>query len=137
MIKKIVNGKPVGNEQSIVNQIIDYLELQGFHPIHIRNTGSIIHKKGKTFFAKPRKSQRGLSDIVFSYYSLFVAIEVKKPGERQSPDQEEWEKKIISGRSDGEYWLCESVDDVAINLARIGVYVKRLLEIMLTTKTHK
>jgi len=97
-------------EQGILNSIIEYLSLRKIPFVHIRNTGSINHRNGQIFFHKPKFHQRGVSDLIINYLGRAIAIEVKAPKGRLSPEQKEWLDKWQ--KNGGVSVVARSIDDV-------------------------
>lgn len=99
-------------EQEVVRAILDFLRLRRLCPIHVRTTGVIIKRDGKTFFGKSSQQQEGSPDIVVVYRGYPVALEVKSATGKQSPEQREWEQRFIRPPSNGYYVLVRSVGEV-------------------------
>lgn len=99
-------------EQEIVRAILDFLRLRRLSPIHVRTTGVIIRRHGKTFFGRSGQQQNGSPDIMVTYRGLGVAIEVKSAVGKQSPDQIEWEKRYAAEPSGGIYVVARGVEEV-------------------------
>jgi hypothetical protein len=81
---------PKVSEQQILNSILEYLTLRRIPHAHVRNTGALICRNGRTFFATNKHRQPGVSDILACYKGRALAIEVKAPGGRLSEDQRDW-----------------------------------------------
>lgn len=91
MISKIVNGRPVGNEQGVVNAILTLLRFRGIPHTHVRNTGRITRGAGgRIFFGYDPLAVRGVADIIACFKGRAIAIEVKSHTGRVRPDQVEW-----------------------------------------------
>lgn len=97
-------------EQDVVNAIIDYLSYRKIMHAHIRNTGAIIKRDGKTFFGRQRNKQPGVADILGVYKGVPIAIEVKSEVGRLRPEQDTWLNEWAS--NGGVYCVARSVDHV-------------------------
>lgn len=97
-------------EQDIVNAILDYLMYRKIVHAHIRNTGAIIKRDGKTFFARNKRNQPGIADILGVYKGVPIAIEVKSEVGKVRPEQETWLNEWAN--SGGAYCVARSVDHV-------------------------
>lgn len=106
-------------EQDIVRSILDYLRYRGIPHAHVRNTGAIIQRGGKTFFARNRNPQIGVADIIGAYKGTPIAIEVKSPVGKVSPDQESW-LSTWSNKGGGAYCIARSVEHVEQFLQSLG-----------------
>jgi hypothetical protein len=67
----------------------------------------------------PMSFPKGISDILGIYKGQFLAIEVKRPGGRMSPDQEKFIDRV--NQEGGIGFVAYSVDDV---VERLGLGVK-------------
>jgi hypothetical protein len=95
-------------EQDIQKAILDYLRIKKFVVFKHHSTGSGI-RDGKAFFFA--YSEKGISDIIAcSKTGRFIAIEVKKPGGKPSPEQLEFLERVNSNGGIG--ILAYSIDDV-------------------------
>lgn len=105
-------------EQDILNSIIQVLLLKGVLAVHVRTTGVIINRDGKTFFGKSRfnEHQRGAADIIFAYKGVPVACEVKTKTGRVRPDQAQWLERWTKKPNYGYSFIARSVDDVLQHL---------------------
>ena len=101
--KRIVAGKPALTEADITKQIRSVL-----------NRSRVYHYKS---WQGPMSYPKGIADIIGVYHGRFLAIEVKKPGGRVSPDQ----KKFIDtiNAEGGIAFVAYSVEEVIekLNLA--------------------
>lgn len=77
-------------EKIIENQILQYLSLVGVFAFKINSTG--VYDPIKKVFRKSmnRHHIKGVSDILACIDGRFVAIEVKTPKGRLSPDQDKF-----------------------------------------------
>lgn len=111
-------------EQSIVNAIWETLCGLQIPAVHIRNTGTPLHRDGKIFFGRNKFDQKGAPDIIAlvaqkvpinidgpsSVFGVGLAIEVKSATGRVSPEQEDW---LLKWRKNGGHVVvARSVDDV-------------------------
>lgn len=77
-------------EQDILNQIMDYLARKKVVHAHVRNTGAIFIRDGKTRFGRPKFHQKGVPDVLGCHNGKPIAIEVKSAVGKVSPEQLEW-----------------------------------------------
>lgn len=103
-------GKCNVKEQDILNAIMDFLKIKQAHVAHVRNTGTIIRTGNKTFFGRNKRNQPGVADIIGVYKGKPIAIEVKSPVGRVSPEQTAWLSQW--GSSGGFFVVARSVDHV-------------------------
>jgi hypothetical protein len=107
-------------ETGIENKILERLEKE---PRCIAyKTPTKGRKSGNIRLKKKRYDKTGKSDIVCCLHGYFVAIEVKKPKGKQSPEQKEFEYEIKT--SMGLYWLIESVDQLEKKLFEFKLWLK-------------
>ena len=97
-------------EQDIQKQIKEFLSLIGWFVVK-NNTVGIYVKARDTYIKNPA---RGLPDLTAIKNSRVVMIEVKRKGNKQSPDQIEFEKNWVE--HGGEYLLVHNLDEVIIKL---------------------
>ena len=97
-------------EQDVVNAILDYLSYRKIIHAHIRNTGAIIKRDGKTFFARNKRNQPGIADILGVYKGVPIAIEVKSDIGKVRPEQDDWLNKWAE--NGGVYCVARSVTHV-------------------------
>lgn len=83
------------SETDLVRAIVKYLRVQGFYCWR-QNTGAVRFQRGggkKAGFV--RFGEPGISDILgVTLEGKFLAIEVKLPGNRPTPNQQEFLSKI-------------------------------------------
>lgn len=99
-------------ESEIQKTIMEYLEVkEALGSLYGIRTGSGLIKTGKRYF---KTGKRGCPDITLSYkvcgLGIFVGLEVKKEGGKQSESQIEAEKAIL--KSGGFYFIVKSITDV-------------------------
>lgn len=92
MFRNKTAALPPLKEQAIVNQILDWLDYMKIPAVHVRNTGALIRRDGKTFFGKPRRSQKGVPDILCCVKGRAVGIEVKNATGTVSDEQYAWQQ---------------------------------------------
>lgn len=93
-------------ESDIQKSILDYLLLRGHIPVRFNNLPT--WKKDGVFIPVRRK---GIADIlVCTKVGQFAAIEVKRPGGKTSPDQDEFLADIRSKGATG--IVATSIEDV-------------------------
>ena len=101
-------------EAATLRAICDWLDKN--NQVWLRHGPSnVVGKKGEATFRKIRDSQKGAPDVIWFKDDTFgfdcrpIAIEVKSPTGKQSPDQKRWQGKFEA--VGGEYWLIRSVDE--------------------------
>jgi hypothetical protein len=81
------------------------------HYLFWRNNNTPVYDaRLGTFRAMPKYTMRGLPDIIVIHEGWFIGLEVKRPGQRLSPDQKEFEDRCKE--TGAEYYLVRSVDDL-------------------------
>ena len=105
-------------EAATLRAICDWLDKT--NQVWLRHSPSnVVGKKGEATFRRIRDSQKGAPDVIWwrfwdnsQYHSRnhleSIAIEVKSPTGKQSPDQKRWQNKFEA--VGGTYWLIRSVD---------------------------
>jgi len=100
---------PPARESDIQKAVMDYLSTQGF-VVFRRNTGAMVGSyKGKSRLI--RFSKPGMADLWGwdRKTGRHIEVEVKRPGERPSPEQEAWLSAAQRGGVIA-FW-CDSVED--------------------------
>lgn len=80
-------------EQALSNAVMNYLAIKGILHYRVRNTGTIIHKKGGGLaYGRDRyaMTQRGAPDILAWDNGKAYAFELKSAKGKTSPEQEDW-----------------------------------------------
>lgn len=96
-------------EGGIQKAIMDYLRLKGVVCFKHRNVG--IYKKDTGSYIPLPSGEKGISDIIGCLPDgRFLAVEVKCPGKKPSPDQLDFLKRIW--QSGGVGLVAYSIDDV-------------------------
>jgi hypothetical protein len=93
-------------ESTIQKSILDYLKLRGDCWFTRLNSGKIQ----TAWRSWVQLAPKGSPDIIVCYQSKFISFEVKKPKEKQDPEQKKSEDKIK--RSGGYYFVVRSVGEV-------------------------
>ena len=96
-------------EGAIQKVILDYLKLKKYLVFKHRNVG--IYKQATNSYIPLSFGEKGISDVIgCSPQGTFIAVEVKKPGGKPSPDQLRFleEVKVRGGIG----ILAYSLDDV-------------------------
>ena len=95
-------------EKEIQKTILDYLRLKGYF-CWKNNTAGIFDQRSKSYIPSHNV---GAPDIFVIVPPLgrCIAIEVKRPGNYQSQEQKEWQKR--HEKSGGIYWLVYSIDEL-------------------------
>lgn len=77
-----------------------------------QNTAPSVQKDagGWRFRSMPKYAINGTPDIVIIKDGIFVGLEVKRPGGKQSDDQKEFEKRCL--KAGGQYHVVTSLEDV-------------------------
>jgi hypothetical protein len=101
-----VPRRPVSllRERDVQGQILDWLNLKKIF-CYRQNTGGMV--KGRHFV---RFAVKGSPDIIAVIKGQYVGIEVKRPGEKQSPEQAAFETALVM--AGGKYLLARSLEDV-------------------------
>ena len=96
-------------EQAVQKVIIDYLKLKKYLVFKHRNVG--IYKQATNSYIPLSFGEKGISDVIgCSPQGTFIAVEVKKPGGKPSPDQLRFLEEVkVRG---GVGILAYSLDDV-------------------------
>jgi hypothetical protein len=79
------------SEAQTLNTVIEYLRLRHVPHARVNNTGVIIQRKGRTFFGRRKHEQKGVADILGCYKGWALALEIKAHGEKQRPEQIEFQ----------------------------------------------
>lgn len=112
--------KPKENEQQVLNAIIEWLTWNNV--CHWRNNSGAFRDSRGHFY---RYGAIGSPDIICIEGGLFVGIEVKRKGGKQSPKQKEFQEMIE--KADGIYVLADCIEEVEriiIDVRRIAEHVK-------------
>ena len=99
-------------EQDIQKQIKEFLSLTGWFVVK-NNTVGIYVKARDTYIKNPA---RGLPDLTAIKAGRVVMIEIKRKGNKQSPDQLYFEKNWTE--HGGEYLLVYNLEEVILKLKR-------------------
>ena len=83
-------------EQALVRQVMEWLAIKGIPHYRTRTSGSIVHSRGKIFFAHDRffRTQRGMPDILAWWHGKAFAFELKAPNGRATPEQIAWIEQL-------------------------------------------
>lgn len=100
------------SEHAIQRQILHYLSYRGIPHMRLNTAAVSADYKGKRRFF--RSAPAGCPDIVACSAGTFLAIEVKKPGGRQSEAQKLWQENWC--RAGVNYILAYSLSDVIMAL---------------------
>jgi len=96
-------------EKDIQKSILDYLRLKKCLVFKHHSTGFTMKDGEARAF---RYGMKGVSDIIGCLPSgRFLAIEVKRPGKKPSPDQDEFLKQVVMHGGLG--FVATSIDDVS------------------------
>jgi hypothetical protein len=110
-------------EHRLQVQIVDYLRLRGFWPVHIPNGGKLpgtAAQRARTgWLLKSSGLHAGFPDLLVIGSNARVGfIEVKAEGAYQSPAQRESEQQL--GNFGHRYAICRSLEDVEDTLVGWG-----------------
>ena len=104
-------------EREIENEIFQYFS---------RVPGCLIYKTGMTGMSKGGRHVKsnpmeikGRSDLVMCYHGRYIAIEVKKKGGKQRPDQIEFEQRVKA--CGGIYWLVFSLEQTIEKFKKVMI----------------
>lgn len=100
-------------EQALSNAVMNYLAIKGILHYRVRNTGTIIHKRGGGLaYGRDRYSttQRGAADILAWHNGKAYAFELKSQKGRVRPEQQQWISKF--NEQGGIGMVVRSLDDV-------------------------
>jgi Holliday junction resolvase len=100
-------------EQALSNAVMNYLEIKGILHYRVRNTGTIIHKRGGGIaYGRDRHAvtQRGTPDILAWHNGKAYAFELKSSKGRIRQEQEEWLSKFRD--EGGKGYVVRSLDEV-------------------------
>jgi hypothetical protein len=107
--------KPELRERDIQRQICDWMTL---HRIFWRrsNTGAAVHTyKGKTRMI--RFGQKGMADLFAVIRGRHIAIEVKRPGESPTADQEQFGKELEA--AGGVYIVADCIEQLIHDIEEV------------------
>ena len=93
-------------ERRIQLAILQYLKVKGYHAGKIKTTGA---RKGQAFIFDPYQF-RGIPDLLVFGPAEMAFIEVKAPGNKQTPEQKNFEQLCL--RTHIRYILATSVDEI-------------------------
>jgi hypothetical protein len=104
-------------EKDIQKSILEYLSKVNCYFWRSNNIPAFSKNFDGTmrFRALPKYTPRGLPDIFIIYRGYPIALEVKKPGAYQKPDQKKFEENYK--KHGGEYYVVYSLED-AQNIMR-------------------
>lgn len=111
-----MNSKPL--ESVVLKQCLEYLKLKGICAWR-QNSGSFAGEhKGKKRFVKFSGAD-GITDLVGVLPNgKFIGIEIKRPGGKPKPHQEEFMRMII--RNNGVAFWVDSVDQLIEKISELG-----------------
>jgi len=104
----MTTNKPKILEREIQLAICDYLAYKRDIMFWRQNTNP-IHADGK-FRSMPKYSKTGVPDIIVIKNGIFIGLEVKRPKNKQSEAQIEFQKELE--KVGGKYYIVCSIDDV-------------------------
>lgn len=98
-------------EKEIQLAICDYLALKRLF-FWRQNTAPTVQKKDTGWFFRkmPKHARRGVPDIIVVRKGTVIFLEVKRPGGKLSPDQEDF--RADCAREGVQYYVVTSLDDV-------------------------
>lgn len=104
-------NKRVYTEGALQTDVINYLTLlenQGKLFFHRANVGGLFDRKTGVYRSLPPGVRKGFPDILIIKNGKFIGIELKDGKNKQSPEQEEIEQKILKQK--GAYFVVRSLD---------------------------
>lgn len=97
---------PKPKERDIQAQVIQYLKLAGCRVIRVNSGATVVGKRFIRF-----NSEAGCSDLIVCLPDgKFAAVEVKRPGNKATPEQISFIESIQ--RCNGYAWVVQSVEMV-------------------------
>ena len=98
-------------EKEIQTAICDYLLLRRYFYWR-QNTAPTVQKNDTGWFFRkmPKHARRGVPDIIVVKNGTVIFLEVKRPGEKQSPDQVKFQADCE--KENTRYHVVMSLDDV-------------------------
>ena len=96
-------------EAIVLREICEYLSLMKVFFWRSNNIPVFgMSNDGKMRFrALPKYTPKGLPDIIIVHEGKFIGIEVKKPGAKLRPEQEDFKKNVVA--NDGLYFVVDSM----------------------------
>jgi hypothetical protein len=104
-------------EQDLLRQVRDYLALQGAVVVRVNSGGLRATYNGKGRFIRYNDTP-GCSDLLACYRGYFVAVEVKRPGQKPTPEQASFLDQVR--RKGGVGIVATCLDDVERALERLA-----------------
>lgn len=109
--KKNKSSIPLPLEKDIQKGILEYLNMQGHFAFRVNTQGVPVWGDKKEFSHFRKAPQAGISDILgISKKGVMLAIEVKRPGNKATPDQQDFLDSV--GIRGGLAIVATSIDDV-------------------------
>ena len=108
-----MNNRNNRTEQGLSNQVMNFLAVKGILHYRVRNTGTVVHKRGGGLaFGRDRYAitQRGAPDILAWHGGKSYAFELKSSTGRVRPEQSAWLETFISHGGIGK--VVRSLDEV-------------------------
>jgi penicillin-binding protein-related factor A (putative recombinase) len=102
------------SEQEIEDEIFQYCEKIP-HCLVTKTDTKGNRKNGRWIKSNP-KERKGKQDLILCFRGYYIAVEVKKPGEKQFKDQIDFEKEVKA--AGGEYWLVKSLDEFILEFKK-------------------
>lgn len=97
------------NQAQVKSAIAEYINYLSGGVAWVINVSG-VPVKGNPHIMRKNPEMKGLADVLGCYRGRFLFIEVKLPGDKEDPDQEE--KRLAVEASGGITLLVKSVDDV-------------------------
>lgn len=111
---KLSKPLPKKLESDIQRDICDWLHSKDFF-FWRQNNIPVFGASGdghRRYRAMPKYSLKGLPDIVVLYNGHYIALEVKRPKAKQTPEQLEIEKKTVD--NGGLYFVVTSIEEASV-----------------------
>jgi len=113
-------------EHQIQNAILDLLAAEHLFAMRINTSGHVIREaNGQRRFLRSHSGGAGVADIVVfiplhgGAYTSVLWVEVKRPGEKQTPEQASFEERVLA--ENHYYLVAHSSDEVLDWLRHYGV----------------
>jgi hypothetical protein len=102
-------------ESQIQRSILDFLRWHGIFCFRVNQQGVPLHDGTGRYRPGPTK---GVSDILAIYKGRFIAIEVKRPGQKPTPQQEAFLEAV--NEAGGLAFVATSIEDVEHELKLVA-----------------
>lgn len=114
----MIGGKGAMCERDIQKQIAEYLTLLGGMVIRTNSGGMRLKNRNGSDRYVRFNNQQGCADLIVCLRGRFVAVEVKRPGNRPTANQELFAERVH--RAQGVAVVASSVEELAEQLQQHG-----------------